>query len=405
MLLGLYVAGIGNLLFSQSTRSPYSIFAEGQIENFGTGTNHAMGGTGIAFQSQYYLNNVNPASYSGIDSLSFLFEAGLFGNLTRFSTGDYNNTHFTANLKYLVMGFRFNRWWATSFGILPYSSVGYKISTTDIIEGDLTTYFKTYEGSGGINKFFWGHSIKPFRNFSAGFSLSYYLGSIKKTETGSTVNDYITYSIVRTDKVHSLNLDYGVQYAFRLGDYKYFIGAIFTDNKNMDTDMKCTISYGTDSVDLEKEDVYFYVPRKFGIGLALENESGFKAGLDYEKHFWPGTSFNNSLLKTRDSERYSIGLEYTPYKRRSDKGWKRIFYRVGGSYYKTYLVIDETPVNSASFTLGAGIPVGKELNMMNLSLEAGRTGARNNGLIREDFLVFHVNFTLHDTWFIKYKFK
>ena len=405
VLLGFYFTAYSHLLFSQSTNSPYSLFAEGQIDNFGTGTNSAMGGTGIAFRSKYYLNNINPASYSGIDSLSVLVEAGLFGNYTRFSTKDDNNTHFTANMKYLTMGFRFTRWWATSFGILPYSSVGYKISTTDILEGDLVTYFKTYEGNGGINKFYWSHSIKPFKNFSAGVTLSYFLGSINKTETGSTADDYITYSIVRTDQVHSFNLDYGLQYAFKLGSMKYTVGAIFADHKNMNSDISCSISYGADTVDLEKGDVSFYVPRKIGIGLAVENESGFKAGIDYEKRFWPESTFSNPLLKTRDSERFSMGLEYTPYKRRSDQGWKRVFYRVGGAYYKTYLIIDNIPVNSASFTVGAGIPIGKELNMVNLSLEAGRTGTKSHGLIREDYLLFHVNFTLHDIWFNKYRFK
>jgi len=404
-LLCVYFIADDNLLIAQSTSSPYSLFAEGKIESFGTGTNHALGGTGIAFQSRLYLNNLNPASYSGIDSLSFLVEVGLFGSYTRLKTVDETSSYLNGNLRYIAMGCRFTRWWAISFGIIPYSSVGYKISTTDVVEGDMSTYLKTYEGSGGINQFYWGHSIKPFKNLSAGVSLSYFLGSINKTETGSTFDDYIAYSITRSDKFHSFNLDYGIQYSVWGKDIKYTLGAIFTEHKRLDTDVSYAISHDQDTIDLEKDNTDFYIPRKLGVGFSIEKGMRFKAGFDYEKRFWPYNIFNNPLLNTRNSERFSLGIEYTPYKGRSDQNWKKVFFRMGTAYTKTYLVIDKVPINSTSFMLGAGIPIGKELNMLNFSVEGGRTGTKTNGLIEENFILLHLNFTIHDIWFIKYNIK
>jgi hypothetical protein len=408
MLKKFFIIGISVICFfsnipGQTTSSPYSLFAIGQIEGYGTGTNHALGGTGIAFKSKLYLNNLNPASYNGIDSLSFIFEVGLFSRYNQYKTHDERNTHFNANIRYLAMGCRLTRWWATSAGIIPYSSVGYKIGMNDIVEGDLTYYYKTFEGSGGINQFYWAHSISLFKNLSAGVNLSYYLGSIVKTETGTTSEGYLTYELTRSDKVHTFNVDYGVQYTLSVRDLRYTLGIIYSGYKKFNTHFSYTINFDEDTLSLDAEKSNYYLPQKVGIGLGIEKGMCFKTGFDYEIRFWPdNSSFHNSLLNIRDSERFSLGMEYTPYRGRGDQNWKKLFFRMGVCYTKTYMIIDKIPINSVSFMFGTGIPIRKELNMINLSLEAGQTGTLQAGLIREDFLLLHVNITLHDIWFIKY---
>ena len=67
-----------------------------------------MGGTGIAFLSGRSINSMNPASYSGIDSLMSIFELGVFGKYTIYSTRNDDQSLLNANLKYLAMGFRIN---------------------------------------------------------------------------------------------------------------------------------------------------------------------------------------------------------------------------------------------------------------------------------------------------------
>jgi hypothetical protein len=155
-----YLPGLILLIFSlnnisaQITFSPYTFFAAGQIEPGGSGSNHALGGTGIAFKSDRSLNNINPASYGGIDSLSFLFDIGVYGKYSQFVTHSNSQHKFESNFIYIAMGFRLNKWWMASLGAAPYSSIGYTINTTNVLEGELSYYFKTYTGSGGINKFY-----------------------------------------------------------------------------------------------------------------------------------------------------------------------------------------------------------------------------------------------------------
>ena len=62
---------------AQITSSPYSIFGMGNIEENSLGGNKGMGGTGIALMSGNSINFLNPASYSGLDTLVSVFEMAL----------------------------------------------------------------------------------------------------------------------------------------------------------------------------------------------------------------------------------------------------------------------------------------------------------------------------------------
>jgi hypothetical protein len=94
----------------------------------------------------------------------------------------------------MAFGCRFTRWWQTSVGFMPFSSVGYTINATDYVQGELSAYTKTYQGSGGINQFYWAHSFKLIKNLGLGMNISYYLGSISQTETGSSGGENLYYT-------------------------------------------------------------------------------------------------------------------------------------------------------------------------------------------------------------------
>src|SRR5690554_257533 len=78
LLSGLMIVIPVSLLQSQNrTSSPFSRYGMGELNPQGFSRNQAMGGTGIGLRSAGYLNNMNPASYSALDSMSFFFETGL----------------------------------------------------------------------------------------------------------------------------------------------------------------------------------------------------------------------------------------------------------------------------------------------------------------------------------------
>jgi hypothetical protein len=392
-----------NITNAQITFSPYTIFAAGQIEPGGSGSNHALGGTGIAFKSNLSLNNINPASYGGIDSLSFLFDIGVFGKYSVFKSKTTEQSKFESNISYIAMGFRINKWWSASLGVSPYSSVGYNIKTKKEMEGEPSYYFKTFTGSGGINQFYLGNAFKLFKNFSFGLNLSYLMGTIEQNESVKNGEDLL-YTITKSTHVHNLYADYGLQYTFSKKDWKYTAGIIYGNKKTLNTISGIQVIYSGDTADLGNIDQQYLIPRKYGIGFAIEKNNQIKTGIDYERRDWSDLEFKNPLLETRNSDRLSFGFEYTPYKTYHDGGLKRWYYRIGANYNRSYLIIDKKPIDSKEITFGVGIPLRKQLNMLNISFEIGENGTKENQLIKENYYQIHINFSMHDLWFQKPKY-
>ena len=54
--------------------SPYTRFGYGRLNDLGFSRNQAMGGIGYALRTRQHINPANPASFSSIDSTSFIFE-------------------------------------------------------------------------------------------------------------------------------------------------------------------------------------------------------------------------------------------------------------------------------------------------------------------------------------------
>ena len=92
-----------------------------------------MNGLGIAYREHTQVNHLNPASYSSLDSLSFIFDVGMSGQLTNFEEGSRRVNAYSANFDYAVAGFRMARHLGVSFGVIPYSNIGYNYHSSDRI--------------------------------------------------------------------------------------------------------------------------------------------------------------------------------------------------------------------------------------------------------------------------------
>ena len=162
-----------NTSTAQSTGSPYSRYGIGDIGGKGYSQGFALGGTYIALQNDtvpmFFINNGNPASYANMR----LVTAELGVNFTRLQLENtaVKQTVNSASLGYISMAFPFKKWWGASIGLIPFSSVGYKVSD----EQEFANIGKVnylYEGSGGINQVYFGNGIKPFHNRPRKYQLS-----------------------------------------------------------------------------------------------------------------------------------------------------------------------------------------------------------------------------------------
>jgi hypothetical protein len=381
--------------YSQLTSSPYSIFGLGTRDGNSAGTSSAMGGTGIAFLSGTSLNTVNPASYGGLDSLKTLFDIGLFAKYTSYRTKSGSQSLFDANLRYFTMSFKPAPGVGTSFGIVPYSSVGYKINTISIIDGSTSEYSKTFEGEGGVDKVYLGNSFKLSNNLFLGVNASFLFGSITRTEASSDG----LYSYKDKNTFYNFYLDYGLNYKIKGNKLDYRIGIIYGDGKTLRTNSESYITTTSSYEVLKGKKKIFRIPRNFGAGLAVNNRY-FRAGIDYEREYWSEINFNRSLMQTRNSNRYSLGLEFASLGSTRSSG-NIIYYRFGAEFTESYLIINKDPINYRSISFGTGLPVKGMVNVFNISLEIGQNGTKNNGLIKENFYKLNIDVSLKDLWFIK----
>ncbi|MDR0843716.1 MAG: hypothetical protein LBN71_00705, partial [Tannerella sp.] len=118
----------GALILSQlslsaqnSTNSPYTRYGYGVIADRSFGAGRAMGGIGYGLRSSRQINPMNPASYSSMDSMTFLFDAGATIQYSSFKDANYSQNDINGNLEYFAMQFPLSKRIAMSAGVLPYS--------------------------------------------------------------------------------------------------------------------------------------------------------------------------------------------------------------------------------------------------------------------------------------------
>ena len=141
-------------LAQSGTNSPYSQFGLGLLSDHTTGFSRGMNGLGIAYHEGNQVNNLNPASYASIDSLTFIFDAGVSGQITNFKENGKRLNAKNAVFEYAVGVFRVYKHLGLSFGLVPFTNIGYSYSTTGKV-GDAynTTFTNTYNGTGGLRQF------------------------------------------------------------------------------------------------------------------------------------------------------------------------------------------------------------------------------------------------------------
>ena len=386
-------------LNAQVKRSVYSMFGVGQLTDNSIGINKSLGGTGIAFQSGSSINYLNPASYLGIPPGSLAMELGLYGiyNIsqkenTSQSAGNISISYFSASLY-------FTRWWAFSLGIIPFSSVYYVITSNSSINGELTSFKKEFKGSGGLNRVYFGNSFKVLDNLAVGFNASIIFGPITQTETALSSDNFTGYELKNERSASSFYLDYGIQYLIHKNNWLYTVGFVYGASTKINTSDVLQFTYNSTTDSLEQENVLdIKIPTKLGLGISVNKQNIFRAGFDYEWGGWSKINFSNPNLDTKNSNRFSIGVEYSPnINNRDNNLLSSLVYRFGANYKNSYMVIDKTPINSAGITLGIGIPF-ERFSMINFSLEYGREGTLNKGLVRNDYWTFYFNISLHELW-------
>ena len=257
------------------TNTPYSQFGLGELADQTSGFNRGMNGLGLAFREHNQVNQLNPASYSAIDSLSFIFDVGVSGQLTNFKEGSKKINARNADFDYIVAGFRAFRHVGVSIGLIPFSNVGYKYSSKGNANTDKSvTYTNTYRGSGGFHQVYLGVGWEILKNFSLGANVSYFWGNYERAITNeynvSTVNTLRKYY---TASVNNYKLDFGAQYTLPLSKKdRLTVGLTFSPGHKLNEDPECKVisvnsSTGVTDTTTFVADNALELPTMIGAGL------------------------------------------------------------------------------------------------------------------------------------------
>src|SRR5690606_28298859 len=115
-----------NAAAQTTTNSPYSRFGVGELKGTYLPQNTSMGNLAYGISTTGVYNNINianPASYSQIRLTAF--DVGIGGNIQTLKRDNLSENSFNANLSHLAIAIPVSKKSALSFGILPYSVLGY----------------------------------------------------------------------------------------------------------------------------------------------------------------------------------------------------------------------------------------------------------------------------------------
>jgi hypothetical protein len=402
-----------NLFAQNGASSPYSATGLGERNFNGTQATRHMGGLDV-FTDSIHANLNNPASYG-------------FLKLTTYSVGiNYTNNNLAsasesrrsdlAALDYLAVSIPTKRF-SFGFGIVPYTSVGYRIESnsqrTDI------DIFNRYEGSGGLNQAFLSVGIPLTSYFSIGSSINYNFGNLFY-RTGQFVEgiDNGTF-LVNESSLGGFSYQFSAQANIPINN-KFNAQAMFSYQPNSSLDANNNRTFYTQSLSTDQlsdfieidlspmglEDTNVDLSQTTSIGAGFGKNKKWFVGV--QRNLTKSANFSNRFFERenvsyRDAKKWTIGGYFIPNYASFTSFWSRVVYRVGIRSEQMSAVINNIPLTETGISFGLGLPLGG-LSNANIGLELSQRGQKDSGLVKETIVALRVGLSLNDIWFVKRKY-
>ena len=402
-----------NLFAQNGASSPYSATGLGERNFNGTQATRHMGGLDV-FTDSIHANLNNPASYG-------------FLKLTTYSVGiNYTNNNLAsasesrrsdlAALDYLAVSIPTKRF-SFGFGIVPYTSVGYRIESnsqrTDI------DIFNRYEGSGGLNQAFLSVGIPLTSYFSIGSSINYNFGNLFY-RTGQFVEgiDNGTF-LVNESSLGGFSYQFSAQANIPINN-KFNAQAMFSYQPNSSLDANNNRTFYTQSLSTDQlsdfieidlspmclEDTNVDLSQTTRIGAGFGKNKKWFVGV--QRNLTKSANFSNRFFERenvsyRDAKKWTIGGYFIPNYASFTSFWSRVVYRVGIRSEQMSAVINNIPLTETGISFGLGLPLGG-LSNANIGLELSQRGQKDSGLVKETIVALRVGLSLNDIWFVKRKY-
>jgi len=403
----------GMAIAQNNTNSPYTRYGYGDLSDQGFGNSKAMGGIAFGLRDGAQINPLNPASYTAIDSLTFIFEGGVSLQNMNVNNGGVKLNAKNSSFDYLAMQFRLHPRIAMSVGLLPFSSVGYNVSDSKFANGVSQT--RSFTGDGGLHQLYAGLGVKVLKKLSVGVNASYFWGDITRSTTvlypetsGST-----SYIEQKGISISDYKLDFGAQYTLDFDKkHSMTIGAVFSPKHKLNNDY--TVVTQNSTTVSNSFDATFELPNMFGIGLTYNYDKRLTVGVDYSLQQWSKAKFAiNAVDNERVSEDFdetytycdrhkiSMGAEYIP-NLIGRSYLAHIKYRLGAYYTTPYYKINgEKASREYGVTAGFGLPVPRSRSILSISGQFVRVKGLETNMVNENIFRVSIGLTFNERWFFK----
>ena len=398
----------GQLFSQENTASPYSFYGIGDAKFKDTNDIIAIGGLSV-YSDSTHLNVLNPASYA--NQMLTSIQVGGTSNFYKLSSSTDTQKAQKTTFDYLVIGLPYSKKLGFSLGLLPQSAVGYRLVNDQL---STNNYAYRYNGSGGLNKVYFGAGYQLTSKLSVGMDFQYLFGSIDAKTTLLISNVQFSTREINNSNVTGVGLNFGLNYQSKLND-KINYRTSFTFAPEMKLNSKnsrqiATISFGADGTeipasvnDIDVADTKLVLPAKIAAGFGLGNRKWF-VGADYT---FRGTGnqvnrFENySNVSYENSSKIAIGGFFIPKYDSYKNYFERVTYRAGFRYENTGLVINNTSIKDRALSFGFAFPITGTFSSLSIGSEWGTRGTSANGLIKENYFSVNVGLIFNDKWFKK----
>jgi len=363
----------------EGASSPYSFYGVGLTTFKGSIENRSMGGLSV-YSDSIHLNLQNPASLGELRLTTY--SIGATHSSLDIKSATESESASVTTLDYLAIGVPIGKW-AFSFGLVPYTSVGYNIQDIDEENG----IGGRYTGSGGLNKVFLaaGYALSP--NFSLGAEVDYGFGNVDNTSI--FVREGLQYASreVNESRLSGFSYKLALNYQQMLNE-KLELRAVGTyapetNLKSFNSRQLAVIGLtsdgaeiiggnGTAFTDIDVPDSELTMPSAFTLGAGIGQPRKWFLGAEYsskEATSYTNRSFNPEGAVFTDATAYRVGGFYIPNYNPVSGYFNRVVYRAGFRMEETGLELSGEPINEFGMSFGLGLPAGRGFENINLGLE------------------------------------
>ena len=406
-----------------TTTHPLSSYGIGEYNTGSNAISSALGFVNASMIDSGFVNFYNPSSYSRLSKGNTLLSMGIDSKFSMYSQGDLTENKIGSMVDHFSLGMKMNKMMGMSFGLKPYSKVGYEFSENIFTGIDSLRY--TYTGRGNLQDLYLGFAYSPIQTqntlLSVGFNASYLFGFVSNERqseliTGGSNQGGLSRNITRLSDFH---YELGAHFQQNIGlRHKLLIGFIFDPaqrfNATIDNELYTTLNVNSpelyDTISFTINNGAVEVLQSYEIGLKYQfflrdtkrktNTRRPNITLLASYKTWNGVRSDfqtpNTEWEVGAADKWSIGLSFSPETKLFEnvatlKGYEKLNYRLGVYQISTPFSANSTNYIDRGMTFGIGVPILAQMSLssLNFAFVLGQKGTGNENHLKENYLGFN----------------